>query len=58
MGTGFDMNIPEAEVGIIPRAVGHLFNGIEERKKQAIERNETPPDFKVNAQFMEVMYSS
>lgn len=54
MGTGFDVNIPEVEIGIIPRAVDHLFKGIEERKKQAMEKNEPPPDFKVNAQFMEV----
>ncbi|KAL4225702.1 Kinesin-like protein kif21b [Mactra antiquata] len=54
MGTGFDVHIPEIEIGIIPRAVDHLFKGIEERKRQALERNETPPDFKVNAQFMEL----
>ncbi|XP_053384729.1 kinesin-like protein KIF21A [Mercenaria mercenaria] len=54
MGTGFDVNIPEAEIGIVPRAVDHLFRGIEERKRQAMEKNEPPPDFKVNAQFMEL----
>ena len=54
MGTGFDINIPEDEIGIIPRAVGHLFRGIENRQKEAQEKNEPCPDFKVNAQFMEV----
>ncbi|KAJ8299260.1 LOW QUALITY PROTEIN: hypothetical protein KUTeg_023320 [Tegillarca granosa] len=54
MGTGFDVNISEDEIGIIPRAVDHLFQGIEERKRLAHERNEPPPDFKVNAQFMEL----
>ena len=54
MGTGFDLSISPEEVGIIPRAVAHLFEGIEQRKQQAKERNETIPDFKVNAQFMEV----
>lgn len=57
MGTGFDVNISEDEIGIIPRAVDHLFQGIEERKRLAQERNEPPPDFKVNAQFMEVCYT-
>lgn len=54
MGTGFDKNIPEVEIGIIPRAVDHLFRGIEERCRTAQEKNEPTPDFKVNAQFMEV----
>lgn len=54
MGTGFDMSLPENEVGIIPRAVDHLFQGIEESKRKAKENNITPPDFKVNAQFIEV----
>lgn len=54
MGTGFDMNATPEEIGIIPRAVEHLFNGIENRRSQAIENNEPPPDFKINAQFMEV----
>lgn len=54
MGTGFDVNIPDIEVGIIPRAVEHLFKGIEERKRLSIEKNEPAPDFRVNAQFMEV----
>ena len=54
MGTGFDLNLTQEETGIIPRAVEHLFNGIEERRCAALEKNEPPPDFKVNAQFMEV----
>ena len=54
MGTGFDMNHPEDEEGIVPRAVSHLFNGIEKRKREAKENGEPPPDFKVNVQFMEV----
>ena len=55
MGTGFDAeDMRQEETGIVPRAVEHLFNGIEERRRAAIERDETPPDFKVNAQFMEV----
>ncbi len=54
MGTGFDLSIAPEEVGIIPRAVEHLFNGIEKRRQESLSKNEPPPDFKVNAQFMEV----
>lgn len=54
MGTGFDVNQSAEETGIIPRAVEHLFTGIEERRCAALEKNEPQPDFKVNAQFMEV----
>ena len=54
MGTGFDMDITPEEVGIIPRAVGHLFSGIDNLRRTAFENNEQPPEFKVNAQFMEV----
>ena len=54
MGTGFDVNIDPSEVGIVPRAVEYLFNGIEDRRCQAFDKGLLPPDFKVNVQFMEV----
>ncbi|KAM4039033.1 kinesin-like protein KIF21A isoform 2-T2 [Anomaloglossus baeobatrachus] len=54
MGTGFDVNITEEEQGIIPRAVKHLFRRIDERKQAAVEQGLPPPDFKVNAQFLEL----
>lgn len=54
MGTGFDVNITEEEQGIISRAVKHLFRCIEEKKQSAIKQGLPPPDFKVNAQFLEV----
>lgn len=54
MGTGFDVNITEEEQGIISRAVKHLFRCIEEKKQAAIKQGLPPPDFKVNAQFLEV----
>ncbi len=54
MGTGFDLNTTPDEVGIIPRAVEHLFNGIDQRRQAAFDNNEPAPEFKVNAQFMEV----
>ncbi|KFM09290.1 Kinesin-like KIF21B, partial [Aptenodytes forsteri] len=54
MGTGFDMNISEDEQGIIPRAIGHLFSGIEERKRAAQSQGVAAPEFKVSAQFLEL----
>ncbi|XP_070611430.1 kinesin-like protein KIF21A isoform X5 [Erythrolamprus reginae] len=54
MGTGFDVNIMEEEQGIIPRAVKHLYKCIEEKKLAAIQQGLPPPEFKVNAQFLEL----
>uniref|UniRef100_A0A3Q3AIB3 Kinesin family member 21A n=1 Tax=Kryptolebias marmoratus TaxID=37003 RepID=A0A3Q3AIB3_KRYMA len=54
MGTGFDVNIGEDELGIIPRAVNHLFAGIEERRRAAAEQGRPVPEFKINAQFLEL----
>lgn len=54
MGTGFDVNIGEEELGIIPRAVTHLFRGIEQRQQAAKEQGRPVPEFKINAQFLEV----
>ncbi|KAM8862141.1 kinesin-like protein KIF21A isoform 3-T3 [Synchiropus picturatus] len=54
MGTGFDINIAEEELGIIPRAVHHLFKGIEERRQAAQEQGRPVPEFKINAQFLEL----
>ncbi|XP_029428973.1 kinesin-like protein KIF21B isoform X2 [Rhinatrema bivittatum] len=54
MGTGFDINMSAQEQGIIPRAIGHLFSGIEERKQRAREQGMPAPEFKVSAQFLEL----
>ncbi|XP_070803889.1 kinesin-like protein KIF21A isoform X3 [Pituophis catenifer annectens] len=54
MGTGFDVNIMEEEQGIIARAVKHLYKCIEEKKCAAIQQGLPPPEFKVNAQFLEL----
>lgn len=54
MGTGFDVNIMEEEQGIIARAVKYLYKCIEEKKRAAIQQGLPPPEFKVNAQFLEV----
>ncbi|RVE71276.1 hypothetical protein OJAV_G00050210 [Oryzias javanicus] len=54
MGTGFDVNIADEELGIIPRAVHHLFKGIEERRDAAQQQGRPVPEFKINAQFLEL----
>eukprot|EP00057_Strongylocentrotus_purpuratus_P017777 XP_011672251.1 PREDICTED: LOW QUALITY PROTEIN: kinesin-like protein KIF21A [Strongylocentrotus purpuratus] len=54
MGTGFEPGLKEDQKGIIPRAVRHLFTGIEERRRSATERSEPPPEFKIYAEFMEL----
>ncbi|KAM4618967.1 kinesin-like protein KIF21A isoform 2-T2 [Polymixia lowei] len=54
MGTGFDVSIGEDELGIIPRAVHHLFRGIEERRQAAQDQGRPVPEFKINAQFLEL----
>lgn len=54
MGTGFDMSILDEELGIIPRAVGHLFKGVEQRRQAAADQGRPVPEFKISAQFLEV----
>lgn len=53
MGTGFDMTILPEELGVIPQAVQDVFNGIEEKRASARERDEPLPQFEVKAQFLE-----
>lgn len=50
MGTGFDVEIDDSIVGIIPRAIKHLFDGIAEKQAYAKDRAQMPPEFKVNAE--------
>lgn len=54
MGTGFDVELLSEQVGIIPRAIHHLFDGIRNRINQAQENGLLPPEFKVTTQFMEL----
>ncbi|XP_016423930.1 kinesin-like protein KIF21A [Sinocyclocheilus rhinocerous] len=54
MGTGFDVTISDEELGIIPRAVGHLFKGIEQRRQTAADQGRPVPEFKISAQFLEL----
>lgn len=41
-------------IGMIPRAVRHLFNGITKRVEEAKANGLTPPNFNVTAQFLEL----
>uniref|UniRef100_A0A7E4ZQY5 Kinesin motor domain-containing protein n=1 Tax=Panagrellus redivivus TaxID=6233 RepID=A0A7E4ZQY5_PANRE len=56
MGTA--VNYSSADVdntrGIVPRAAEHFFAGIEERKRQALEKNMLEPDFDISVQFIEI----
>jgi len=54
MGTGFDMAVLPEEQGVIPRAVSQIFNGMEERRSAAMERDEPQPQFELTAQFLEL----
>lgn len=54
MGTGFEVDISQDQVGIIPRAIKHLFNGIDKCISEAQEKGTITPEFKIMAQFMEL----
>ncbi|XP_058623068.1 kinesin-like protein KIF21A isoform X4 [Onychostoma macrolepis] len=54
MGTGFDVAILDEELGIIPRAVSHLFKGMEQRRQAAADQGRPVPEFKISAQFLEL----
>lgn len=54
MGSGFDVEVPPDKSGIIPRAIEHLFHGIEARIQKARETGTLAPEFKVMVQFMEL----
>ncbi|XP_050076489.1 kinesin-like protein KIF21B isoform X2 [Anopheles maculipalpis] len=57
MGTGFERALPEAQEGIIPRAVRHLFEGIAQLQQNPYDENGTylgTVTFSVAAQFMEL----
>lgn len=57
MGTGFDVEVDEDIVGIIPRAIGHLFDGIMEKQARAKERTQMPPEFKVFSKSVFILYT-
>ena len=58
MGTGMDLtgHISNEELGIVPRAVKHIFDGIEARKHEADEKGILPPTFEVAVTFVEVTF--
>lgn len=55
MGTAFDTGgIAEHEVGVIPRALSHVFQRIMELKQEAREAGVLEPTFEVSVQFIEL----
>ena len=58
MGTGLEADQQlcsmSDNVGILPRSVHHLFTGIEMLREEAIQIGQTPPEFRVQAQFLEL----
>lgn len=54
MGSGFDVEYQPEQLGIIPRAIHHLFDGIHSRIEKAQECGFMAPEFKITAQFMEL----
>lgn len=54
MGTGFDLMGDVSQRGIIPRAIQHLFTGVEQRVQKAQDTNRPAPDFKISVQFLEL----
>ncbi|XP_055852546.1 kinesin-like protein KIF21A isoform X1 [Episyrphus balteatus] len=57
MGTGFDRDLIEQQLGIIPRAVRHIFDGIESMQAGAVDEDGVSlggVQFSVAAQFMEL----
>lgn len=54
MGSGFDVEVDSEQIGIIPRAIEHLFHGIHASINKAEELGYPTPKFKVSAQFMEL----
>jgi len=54
MGSGFDVEIEQEQVGIIPRAIHELFEGIQAITQEALLQDRAPPRFTIYAQFLEL----
>lgn len=54
MGTGLEIGASNSTKGIVPRAVDHLFDGMRERQIEAKSKGLPPPEFQINAQFLEL----
>ena len=59
MGTAFDAaNIADEYIGIVPRAVEQIFDGMEKRRATALSNGVPVPNFDVEVQFVEVISST
>lgn len=54
MGTGYELTCGVDNVGMLPRAIRHIYSGIESRQEQAREAGLPVPEFRVEAQFIEL----
>lgn len=54
MGSGFDVEIEQEQVGIIPRAIHQLFDGIKTITEEALLQGNPAPRFTIYAQFLEL----
>ncbi len=54
MGSGFDVEIEADQVGIIPRAINQLFDGIKAITEEALMQGKPEPRFTIYAQFLEL----
>lgn len=54
MGSGFDVEIESHQVGIIPRAIQELFDGIRSITEEALSQGRPEPRFTIYAQFLEL----
>jgi len=58
MGTGLEADqhgsTLDGLVGILPRSVHHLFAGMDMMREEATQEGRTPPEFRVQAQFLEL----
>ncbi|CAJ0569772.1 unnamed protein product, partial [Mesorhabditis spiculigera] len=55
MGTAFDSgNVPDELIGVVPRAVHHVFRRIAELRGEAADKGIVPPTFDVSVQFIEL----
>lgn len=54
MGSGFDVEIEPDQVGIIPRAINQLFDGIKAIIQEALMQGRPEPRFTIYAQFLEL----
>lgn len=54
MGTGFDLTLPAENMGIIPRAVDHMFQLIHDKEEECHHSQLPAPLYDMSVQFIEV----